>query len=81
MASSGALAHRPDLGSLLHSCSASRVGENIAYGNVSADQMVAMWMSSPGHRANILRPEFTHLGVGVARTGSGRVYGTQDFLG
>lgn len=24
------------------------------------------WMNSPGHRANILRPEYTHLGVGIA---------------
>jgi len=27
------------------------------------------WMSSPGHRQNILTPEYTHLGVGVAVLG------------
>ena len=61
-------------------CRASRVGENIAYGTVSADQMVAMWMRSPGHRANILSSHFTHLGVAAATTATGRTYGTQNFL-
>ena len=80
MASTGVLAHRDDLGALLRSCRGSRVGENIAYGEVSPDQLVDMWMSSPGHRANMLQPEYTHLGVGASRTGSGRVYATQNFL-
>jgi uncharacterized protein YkwD len=29
------------------------------------------WMNSPGHRANILKPSFTHLGVGFAGGGLG----------
>lgn len=36
------------------------------------------WMNSPGHRANILRPEYTHLGVGVSVRG-GEVRATQNF--
>ena len=40
-------------------------GENIAMGYSSAAALVEGWMNSPGHRANILKPEFTHLGVGV----------------
>ncbi len=80
MAASGSFAHRADLGALLRSCRASRVGENIAYGNVSADALMDMWMASPGHRANILQPAYTHIGVGATRTGSGRVYATQNFL-
>lgn len=39
-------------------------GENIAYGSSSAEFIVNMWMNSPGHRANILSSNFTHLGVG-----------------
>ncbi len=31
--------------------------------------IVDTWMSSPGHRENILRPEYTDLGVGVAAIG------------
>jgi uncharacterized protein YkwD len=61
-------------------CPARGAGENIAYGNVSADQMMSMWMNSPGHRANILNPRFTRIGVGAVRTASGRWWGTQDFV-
>ncbi len=32
-------------------------------------RLMAGWMDSPGHRANILRPAYTHLGVGVVQTG------------
>jgi uncharacterized protein YkwD len=80
MARTGAFVHRPSLGTLLSACRASRVGENIASGTVSADHMVAMWMRSPGHRANILSSHFTHLGVAAATTATGRTYGTQNFL-
>jgi uncharacterized protein YkwD len=80
MARTGAFVHRPSLGTLLSACRASAVGENIAYGSVSADQMMAMWMKSPGHRANILSSRFTHLGVAGATTAGGRTYGTQNFL-
>lgn len=41
-------------------------GENLAIGNaaVSPSSVVALWMGSEGHRANILNPEFTKLAVG-----------------
>ena len=41
-------------------------------------EIVTGWMNSPGHRANILRPESTHLGVGVSQT-SDQIYATQVF--
>ena len=80
MATTAVMAHRTDLGTVMRVCSARGVGENIAYGNVTADTMMAMWMNSAGHRANILRPSYTHIGVGATKTAAGRVYGTQDFL-
>ena len=40
------------------------MGENIAAGNNTAAKVVQQWMNSPGHRANILRSEYTELGVG-----------------
>jgi len=43
-----------------------RVGENIAMGFMTAEATMTGWMNSPGHRKNILNPEFTHLGVGVS---------------
>jgi uncharacterized protein YkwD len=79
MASSGRFAHQ-SITPMLSSCGARRVGENIAYGNVSADQMMVMWMNSPGHRANILNPAYTHIGIGAVKTSAGRWYGVQDFL-
>ncbi len=39
-------------------------GENIAAGQETPQDVVDAWMNSPGHRANILRPEFTSIGVG-----------------
>ncbi len=41
-------------------------GENIAAGNSTAAATVEQWMSSDGHRANILNPAFRELGVGYA---------------
>ena len=41
------------------------VGENIAMGQTSAQQVMDGWMNSPGHRANILNGSYTHIGVGL----------------
>ncbi|GAA3126850.1 CAP domain-containing protein [Streptomyces echinatus] len=57
------------------------VGENIACGQRSPGEVVAGWMNSPGHRANILGREFTHLGVGFAGGGRAGTYWTQLFGG
>ena len=61
-------------------------GENLYTGTgTEATPVRALkgWMESPGHRANILRPEFTEVGVGIADespkrgvTGPGAVYTT-----
>ncbi|MCG8458091.1 MAG: CAP domain-containing protein [Holophagales bacterium] len=45
---------------------ASRVGENIASGQPTVEMVVRGWMKSPDHRANILRPEFREMGLGLA---------------
>nr|AFD03094.1 putative hypothetical protein [uncultured bacterium 8] len=55
------------------------IGENIACGQRSPAEVVQGWMDSPGHRANILKPAFTHLGVGFAGGGSAGTYWTQLF--
>ena len=41
----------------------SAVGENIAAGQKSVDEVVAGWLSSPGHCANIMKAEFTAMGA------------------
>lgn len=46
------------------------VGENLAWGSGSLAQplsIVASWMRSPGHRANILNGRFRAIGIGIAR--------------
>ena len=48
--------------------------ENVAVGQRSGADVVSAWMSSPGHRANILNPRYTELGVGYALDGAGRPY-------
>ncbi|MET9257505.1 CAP domain-containing protein [Streptomyces sp. NPDC003717] len=57
------------------------IGENIACGQRSAADVVEGWLNSPGHRANILGRDFTHLGVGLAGGGRAGTYWTQLFGG
>ncbi len=59
------------------------VGENVArslrpLGAVHG--VVDEWMTSPGHRANILTPDFRRTGVGAAVAEDGTIYVTQLFL-
>lgn len=56
-----------------------RVAENIAAGQLTPAEVVQGWMNSPGHRANILTPELTQIGIGIAHGGSYRIYWTQVF--
>ena len=53
-------------------------GENIAQGYTSAQAVMDGWMNSEGHRANILNPSFTQIGVGYVADGN---YWTQMFIG
>jgi uncharacterized protein YkwD len=61
-------------------------GENIWMGTNQrgdtrqlARHVVDSWMSSPGHRANLLRPEFTDIGIGAVYNGK-EVQVTQVFI-
>ena len=59
------------------------VGENIAWGrsgtlHATPTAIVAAWMKSASHRKVILRAVFRDVGVGVAKSGSGRRYFTLD---
>jgi uncharacterized protein YkwD len=47
------------------------IGENIAEGQRSVDEVMDGWMKSPGHRRNLLDPSFADIGIGVA-TGKGK---------
>ena len=52
-------------------------GENIAYGYPNPASVVDAWMNSSGHRANILNPNFVHIGVG--HVDDGVDFWTQEF--
>ena len=41
-------------------------GENLALGQLSARQVMAEWIKSDSHRANLLNPGFTEIGMGFA---------------
>lgn len=59
-----------------------RCAENIARtGSPSAQGVMDAWMNSAGHRANILSPNLTHIGVGLVQGSDGRWYWTQNFGG
>jgi len=40
-------------------------GENLACGYETTELLVAGWMESPGHRANILSPHFEDCGIAI----------------
>lgn len=93
MARTGAYVHRPEWAWLdgfpgwsaaaenIHTCDAGHLASIGGSNEVLARYFVDGWMASPGHRANILNPALTRLGVGVARAGDGRFSATQNFVG
>ena len=60
---------RPN-GSRWTTVSSAARGENIAKGQQSVDKVMAAWMSSQGHRANILRASFGSIGVCAYKQGN-----------
>jgi uncharacterized YkwD family protein/spore coat assembly protein SafA len=56
-------------------------GENIASGQRTPQEVMQSWMNSQGHRENILKAEYTHLGVGYCAGGSMGHMWTQMFIG
>lgn len=55
-------------------------GENLAINdNVAAAQTA--FMNSPTHRANVLSPQFTEVGIGVRVAPNGKTYVVQEFIG
>ena len=56
------------------------VGENIAMGQFSPEDVMDSWMNSPGHKANILSDSYTEIGVGVYKDDF-RYYWVQIFIG
>ena len=55
------------------------VGENIAWNQKDAKEVLTGWMDSEGHRDNILKKEYTEIGVAVAKNAKGEPYWVQVF--
>lgn len=54
-------------------------GENIAWGQRSPEEVMKAWMNSSGHRANIMNPNFTTIGIGYYENANGTDYWCQLF--
>ena len=69
------LFHSTSLGSLVTRWKT--LGENVGYAG-SVKKVHRAFMNSAGHRANILRSAYRHIGVGVVKKG-GRIWATVVF--
>lgn len=60
-------------------------GENIAAGQATPEDVMKSWLGSAGHKANILSPEYTKMGLGYSNSGCGAGeyshYWAQEFAG
>ena len=64
------------------------IGENLAWGNgayAAPATVISEWLRSPEHRANLLRPSFTRIGIGESQGSflgnGGATVMTADFAG
>ena len=57
----------------------SETGENVAWNSSTPKEVVKGWMESPHHKENILKPDFTEIGVAVAKNKKGEPYWVQVF--
>jgi uncharacterized protein YkwD len=80
MAKHGTLEHRSGrLQKIMADCNFSEASENIAYGYSSGSKVVSAWMTSPGHRANLLRKSSRYIGVGAVKDSDGVWWVAQVF--
>ena len=56
-----------------------RLAENVALGYPDAETVVQGWMTSKGHRANILNSDVVETGIAIARSSGGGLYYCQVF--
>lgn len=73
MADRGLLVHS-SMSNLAVRAGNGNVGENVAWGQNSEEEVCDSWMRSPGHKANILSKRFRRVGFGVKEDERGRKY-------
>ena len=69
---------RPDGSSWYTADESVLYGENLAQYYDGADEVVAAWMNSPSHKANILKPEFKSGAIAAIEV-DGEVYWAEEF--
>lgn len=57
----------------------SAAGENIAWGQTTPQQVHNAWMSSSGHKKNMLNPSWVRVGIGYVKC-TGKPYWTEVFM-
>lgn len=71
--------YRPD-GTIYTTVCPTRVeGENLAKYYFNVDDVVNAWMNSPTHKENILRAQFTSVGIACYKTDKGGCFWAQSF--
>ena len=81
MASTGVLSHS-NVTSGLGTLNWTVLGENVGVSGSTVNPLLYIhnaFMNSPLHRANIVDPRFTHMGVGVAKDSRGRTWVVEVF--
>lgn len=53
------------------------VGENLAQGQKTIDELVQQWINSPEHKANIMNPKYTKTGISVTK---GKIKGEEKTI-
>ena len=81
-ANQGAISHAGGV-NLDLACGYTRAGENVGYtsGGIDDAQLNTLFMNSPGHRANILDPNFRYVGTAWVVAANGYGYVTEEFAG
>jgi len=73
MANKNSLYHS-DMKDVIQIIKSSYVGENIAWGQETEEEVVRAWMNSYGHRKNILNKHYKKVGFGISKDKNGSIY-------
>lgn len=80
IARTGVFEHR-NQGEVIRKCHKSWAGETLVRGTaLSPDQMVELWLDSPGHREILLNPRARRAGVAITNDAQGRTIGVVNLV-
>ena len=80
IARTGVFAHR-DQGEVIRRCRHAWAGETLVRGTaLTPDEMVRLWLDSPGHRDILLSPRARRAGVAITKDGQGRTIGVVNLV-